>query len=127
MVYENDTDAKLGKWQGMKASHARTRRVAVIVSIVTALGWLLFLYKMSQTSEMALRYSSEAQESLGAWVLALLAMSIGSVAMLVIAGIAKKRVKALRDQLASDLRSRIGEADAGQRAKLESQLRELGA
>ena len=67
------------------------KRLALIASIVTVLGWLLFFYKMGQTSEMALRYSTEEQESIGTWVLVLLAMSIGSVILLVMARMAKKR------------------------------------
>ena len=91
MTTENHTDEKPVDRPAVKAGHSGIKRTALIVSIVTALGWLLFFYKMSQTSEMALRYSTEAQESVGAWVLVLLAMSIGSVVLIVLGGLAKKR------------------------------------
>lgn len=91
MTTGNQTDEQPAAPPAVKASHTSLKRVAIIVSIVTALGWLLFFYKMGQTSEMALRYSTEAQESVGTWVLVLLAMSIGSVVLLVMARMARKR------------------------------------
>ena len=127
MTYGNNIDEKFSQWKGKAESHAKTKKLAAIVGSVTAFGWLLFIYKMGQTSEMALRYSNEAHESIGTWILVLLAMSIASVVLIALSGSAKKRATALATNMVPQLRAQLNDADAGQRSKLESQLRELGA
>ena len=99
----------------------------MILGIATALGWVLFLFKMAQTSEMALRYSEAAQEDIGKWVLMLLVMTVVSIALFVMAGLAKKRVARAASDLTASLRQDLSGAEAGDRARIESQLRELGA
>ncbi|QSB44744.1 hypothetical protein EB810_11190 [Altererythrobacter sp. FM1] len=118
MANGNSADLKFEQWKGAMERHAKAKKVATIVSVVTGLGWLLFLYKMNQTSEMALRYSTEAQESVGSWTLVLLAMSIGSAVLIVVSGRAKKRAKALAASLAPELRGQLDDADAGQRSMI---------
>ena len=122
-----DTQTRLEDWRRKKKGHAQTRRGAMILGIATALGWVLFLFKMAQTSEMALRYSEAAQEDIGKWVLMLLVMTVVSIALFVMAGLAKKRVARAASDLTASLRQDLSGAEAGDRARIESQLRELGA
>jgi len=124
---DQNIDATFTEWRMRRESHATMKRMAVIVGAITGLGWLLFLAKMGQTSEMALRYSTRAQESVGQWTMVLLLMSIGAIVLIVLANQSKNRVSVLAAQLTAALRDRLGGADDGERAKIESQLRELGA
>ncbi|QSB43769.1 hypothetical protein EB810_08340 [Altererythrobacter sp. FM1] len=124
---DKDTIARdFSEWQKARDSHAKLKKWAKIVSIVTGLGWLLLIYKMAQTSEMVLRYSTEAQESIGRWTITLVLMTIVSVGLLLLSGKAKSRMKGLSRRLMSDIRTQLENADEGLRAKFESQLRELG-
>lgn len=122
-----DMQARLDDWRRLKKGHAQTRRGAMILGIATALGWVLFLFKIAQTSEMALRYSEAAQEDIGKWVLMLLVMTAVSIALFVMAGLAKKRVARAASDLTTSLRQELSGAEGGDRARIESQLRELGA
>ena len=122
-----DTQARLDDWRRLKKGHFQTRRGAMILGVVTGLGWVLFLFKMAQTSEMALRYSEAAQEDIGKWVLMLLVMTVVSIALFVMASLAKKRVARAASDLTASLRQDLSGAEAGDRARIESQLRELGA
>lgn len=124
---DKDTIARdFSEWQKARDGHAKLKKWAKIVSIVTGLGWLLLIYKMAQTSEMVLRYSTEAQESIGRWTITLVLMTIVSVGLLLLSGKAKSRMKALSTRLMSDIRAQLEGADEGLRSRLESQLRELG-
>lgn len=124
---DKDTIARdFSEWQKARDGHAKLKKWAKIVSIVTGLGWLLLIYKMAQTSEMVLRYSTEAQESIGRWTITLVLMTIVSVGLLLFSGKTKSRMKALSTRLMSDIRAQLEGADEGLRSRLESQLRELG-
>ncbi|MEL7729858.1 hypothetical protein AAG612_09990 [Citromicrobium bathyomarinum] len=127
MPYTASDEIKFHKWKDVIARHKKLKRFVIIACLITAFGWLLLFYKMSQTSEAVLRYSTEAQESVGTWTMWLLAMSVGSVALVVISKSAKKRGEELAENLKADLRNHLNEAGEGHRSKIESQLRELGA
>lgn len=119
--------AKFTEWQGLTAGYNKVMKIAVIASSVTALGWLLFFYKISQTSEMAMRYSDDAHASIGAWIAVLFVMSVVSAGILGMGAKVNKRVKSLSSELTAELRSQLHDADPARRSEIESQLRELGA
>lgn len=127
MSYAASDDIKFRKWKDVATRHKKLKKLGIAAFLIAGLGWLVFIYKMMQTSESALRYSTEAQESVGTWTMWLLAMLIGSVALIVISSSAKKRGEELAATLKADLRDRLNEADEGHRTVIESQLRELGA
>lgn len=124
---EQDIDANFAKWRDRSRDRTQTKWIARVLYAITAFGWLLFLYKISQTSEMAMRYSETTQSAMGTWILVLFLMSLACAATRVLQGVANRREKTIADTLIADLRGRLNGADAGQRSKIESQLRELGA
>lgn len=126
-MVEEFSEAKLASWRGLKDSHAKASKITRILVVVTALGWLLFLYKIGQTSEMALRYSSQAQESIGTWVMILLLLTVGSIFGGIVSGKMKRQSAQLAAELISSLRNLLSAASDSDRSRIESQLRELGA
>lgn len=127
MGHNEAIDANFAAWQDLNNRYSKSNGSIKALTIVTVLGWLLFFYKVTQTSEMALRYSTEAQESIGMWAMVLIAMTCVSGLMLLLAGRVKRRRNALADTIRSDIRDQLSDAEPGMRAKLESQLREIGA
>ncbi|WP_417623120.1 hypothetical protein [Parasphingorhabdus sp.] len=120
-------DEKIVAWRDLRRAQAKKKRIGSIASVVAGLGWLLFFNKIGQTSEMALRYSQEAQESIGSWVIVLTLMTLFAAFMMISAGRAKGRLGELTGQLTLQLRHELDGADTARKPAIESQLRELGA
>lgn len=97
-----------------------------IGGMITIGAIVLFMIKLSNTSEMALRYNQHAQEEMGMWVLGILFVAAISVFFAFMTFIAKKNYTAWRGLLVAELRRRAGEG-GDQKALYESLLRELGA
>lgn len=120
------SDQKMSELRDLKEKCTQAIRLVKVVGGLTILGILLFFYKISQTSDMAMRYSTEAQESIGNWIIVLFFMFVGSLFLQRRAGKCKTQLKDKEAALVSDLRQRLASAKDGERATIESQLREMG-
>jgi hypothetical protein len=100
----------------------------LLLLVITTLVFILFLVKMSQTSEIALQYDQRTQEQVGLYVMMLLflgMMTLGSGVFWLLAG---RRAMTVRGQLVEQLRQDLNRADNNtERMSIESRLRELGA
>ena len=119
-------DTDITKWREHKSKCNKAKRNVNVVGGLTILGILLFFYKISQTSEMALQYSSDVQESVGNWVIVLFIMFVTSLFLQRRAGKCARQLKEMETTFVSDLRQRLASAQDGERATIESQLREMG-
>lgn len=97
-----------------------------IILLVTIGAIVLFMIKLGNTSEMALRYSEQAQAELGQWTLVIIVLSFLTLLFVFLGFVLNKRVKAWRALLVSELRNRAG-SDVDNKTLYESLLRELGA
>jgi hypothetical protein len=121
------SETQLAKWKKLSKDYKVCKMLALVASGATILGWLILLHKISQTSMFALRFSDEVTETLGDWEFTLLIMTLISAIAVFGALFAKKRMKDEADNQRADLRSRLTNVEPGERARIESQLRELGA
>ena len=97
-----------------------------IGAVVTLGAIVLFLIKLSNTSEMALRYNQHAQEEMGMWVLGILGVAALTILFAFTTFLGKKRYDTWRGLVVTELRNRAGR-DADNKTLYESLLRELGA
>ncbi len=124
MSKENPT---AGELRESEAKLAKMQKMGRWLLGGAVLGWLLFFYKMSQTSEMALRYSDSAKEEIGTWSLVLIVWTLIALGMVVLSKKFAKIVGGMKDGRKEALRTQLASADDNQRAQIESELRELGA
>jgi len=122
-----NVEEQIKKWKRLSKDYQVSKVLALVASGVTILGWLILLHKISQTSMFALQFSDDVAETLGEWEFTLLIMTLISAAAVFGALFAKKRMKEAADNLRADLRNSLANAEPGERALIESQLRELGA
>jgi hypothetical protein len=95
--------------------------LAVTIGVI-----VLFMIKLSNTSEMALRYNEQAQTELGQWTLVIIGLSFMSLMFVFMGFLMGKRANAWRALLVSELRKRA-DSDTDRKSLYESLLRELGA
>jgi hypothetical protein len=95
--------------------------LAVTIGVI-----VLFMIKLGNTSEMALRYNEQAQTELGQWMLVIIGLSFLSLMFVLMGILMGKRAKAWRALLVSELRKRA-DSDTDRKSLYESLLRELGA
>lgn len=123
----NDTDTQVAALRKLEKRHRQNKRTTLFMAIFVVLGWLLFLYKTAQTPEYVMRYSQEAQESMGQWVLYLTLLTLLTAGLAWWTARFARKVAAEQGALKTGLRDRLATADEGERGRIESQLRELGA
>jgi hypothetical protein len=111
----------------MEKAHKQTRRMGKIIAFIAGAGWLLFLYKISQTSEAALRYSRAAHEEMGRWQIGLLIITALAVGYILLARFMGRKLERVRDERKASLRNQLDSASENERARIESELREMGA
>ena len=120
-------EAQIEEWKTLQDGYKSWRAIALIAIGITVIGWLILLHKISQTSMFALQFSDQVTETLGQWELTLIMMTLVS-AIFVIVGLTKKsRAARAGDTLRAAMRDSLTRAAPGERAKIESQLREIGA
>ena len=100
-----------------------------ILAVITLSAIVLFVMKINNTSEFALRYNEQAQNEVGLWVLAIIGLGLVTLFNLCGAFVLKSRIKKWRGLLVSALREKVAgeEADSRAKAARKSLLRELGA
>ncbi|MHA7858278.1 MAG: hypothetical protein ACX94D_09350 [Henriciella sp.] len=100
-----------------------------IFAVITVAAIVLFVMKINNTSEFALRYNEQAQNEVGQWVLAIIALGGVTLFNLFGAMVLRGRIKKWRGLLVSALREKVSgaELEPGAKAVHESLLRELGA
>lgn len=114
----------------LRKSEAGVKTVSMIWKIfagLTVLGIVLLLVKMNNTSEMALRYSSQAHEQIGMWALGIIVLGFLTVVCLGLNNFAKGRIRKTKEKAVASLRDKLAASDGSQKATYESYLRQLGA
>lgn len=95
------------------------------------LGLLLFMWKLQQTSDFALRYDRRVQEEVGMWVLSLGLLGLIAIALLIATLVTAKSVAKASETHVQSLQDALAEARASQnvqtQVQIESELRRLGA
>ena len=97
-----------------------------IILLVTIGVIVLFIIKLGNTSELALRYSEQAQSELGQWTFVIVVLSFLTLLFIFLGFVLNKRANAWRALLVSELRDRSGR-EPDNKTLYESLLRELGA
>jgi len=120
-------DAQIEEWKKLQANYKSWRTIGLIAVVITVIGWLILLHKISQTSMFALQFSDQVTETLGEWEMTLTIMTLITGILVVVGLRAKSRAATAGDTLRANMRNSLGHAAPGERAKIESQLRELGA
>ncbi|HEX7341342.1 MAG TPA: hypothetical protein VF269_03605 [Rhodanobacteraceae bacterium] len=121
-------EAAFTAWQQQVNQGRKLTMATIIVTAITALGWLLFFAKIAQTSDAYLRYSDAVHAQLTHWTIVLVLLTLVCIGLGMAAANARLRARKLRDDLISVLRNGLSAAsEAGTRSSIESRLRELGA
>ena len=124
---ENENLEEAAAFIEMYGKNAKSYSMMWKVILLVTIGVIaLFLVKLGNTSEMALRYNQHAQTEMGNWMLVILGLAFMTVMFFFIGLMMRKRVGTWRSLLVSELRNRA-DRDADQKALYESLLRELGA
>lgn len=98
-----------------------------VLAGLTVAGILLLFVKMGNTSEMALRYSQQAHEEIGMWVMGIILLGFLTVLCVGMNNWAKGRIRKIREAAIVSLREKLGASDAAEKPRYESYLRQLGA
>lgn len=124
-VPPGDADAALVAWRQSAGGAATLKVFAIIADVIAVLGWLILVHKIDQTSSFAIQFDDHVQEVLGEWIASMLLITVIAAALTIAYLAVRGNRQRKKMAIAAALRTRIANGD-GDRALLESQLRELG-
>lgn len=124
---ENENLEEAAKFIEMYGKNAKSYRTMWKVILLVTIGVVaIFMVKLGNTSEMALRYNQQAQTEMGNWMLVIIGLGFMTVMFFFIGLMMGKRADTWRALLVSELRNRA-DSEADKKTLYESLLRQLGA